>query len=80
MYAQQQQPVTSLKHLLCCQSVRTLAFVASRRMSEVILTYVHERLPPALRTKLCVYRGGYTKEERGENHLTNKPYYTIQTL
>ena len=58
--------------LACWQSVRTLAFVASRRMSEVILTYVHERLPPALRSKLCVYRGGYSKEERGDNHLTSK--------
>ncbi|MFT4148323.1 MAG: DEAD/DEAH box helicase [Micrococcaceae bacterium] len=54
---------------LVCGSVKTLAFVRSRRSTEVIIRNSHrllEAIDPHLIDKVVAYRSGYLKEERRE--------------
>src|SRR4030042_1786122 len=46
------------------KEIRSLVFVATRRLAGLIYIYTHEQLPPSLRHKISPYRAGYLPEDR----------------
>ena len=54
----------SLFSQLIQKNIRSLVFVRTRRLTELIYLYTQEQLPPSLRDKISPYRAGYLPEDR----------------
>jgi DEAD/DEAH box helicase domain-containing protein len=71
---------TTLMTELVAQEVRTLAFARTRRLTELIYTYVRDKLnsiKPSLAKKVKPYRAGYLAEDRRK---TEKELFTGKLL